>query len=255
MSSARKQFLEHYATIRAAEGRGSEDSAYYRALPLTDPSAPLASQWAMRARTFAYFVEKLLPKTPCRILDLGAGNCWLSNRLAELGHQTVAADIFADARDGLRAARHYATRFSVVLADFNELPFARQRFDLILYNSSIHYSANYVGTLREARRCLKPSGRVVILDSPIYRRPEHGEAMRAERQQSFERQYGFRSESLRSIEYLDLPSLQDLSRTLRLRWTVHKPWYGFQWHLRPLRAWWRNQRPPSRFWILVGAFE
>ncbi len=249
-STPRHQFLETYAKIRAAEGRGSDDSAYYRALPFSN-----SPQWRIRARTFEYFKRRILPRRPCEILDLGAGNCWLSYRLAEMGHAPVALDIFADPRDGLRAARHYPVDFPVIESGFDHLPFPAARFDLAVFNSSIHYSSDYVRTLSEARRCLRPDGRVVILDSPVYRRREHGEAMRAERQRSFEGQYGFRSEALGSVEFFDLEMLKDLARELSIGWEIHRPWYGMQWHLRPLRARLKGRRPPSSFWILVGRFQ
>ena len=80
------------------------------------------------------------------------------------------------------------------------------------------------------------------------------EAMRTERQQFFERQYGFRSDALGSIEYFDMETLRALAEKLSLTWEIRRPWYGWKWHLRPLRARLRMQRPPSRFWILVGRF-
>jgi hypothetical protein len=101
----RQRFLEDYAKIRAAEGRGSEDSTYYRALPFSDLTGRNSAQWRIRARTFEYFTRRILPRRACDILDLGAGNCWLSYRLAELGHAPAAVDIFADPRDGLGAAQ------------------------------------------------------------------------------------------------------------------------------------------------------
>jgi SAM-dependent methyltransferase len=255
LASPRQQFLGDYAKIRAAEGRGSEDSNYYRALPFSDLTGRNTAQWRIRARTFEYFTHQILPLLPSRVLDLGAGNCWLSYRLAEMGHLPVAVDIFADRRDGLGAAPHYPVHFPVIESGFDNLPLPSGQFDLAVYNSSIHYSSDYVRTLSEARRCLRPGGRVVILDSPVYKRREHGEAMRAERQAAFERQHGFRSEALGSIEFFDLQMLQDLERDLSLSWEIHSPWYGWRWHLRPLRAKLKRQRPPSRFWILVGTFQ
>jgi SAM-dependent methyltransferase len=248
-TAQRRQFLEDYRRIRAAEGRGSGDSAYYRALPYHD-----SWQWRIRARTYEYFVRRVLPRQPCDVLDLGAGNCWLSYRLRELGHSPVAVDIFGDPLDGLAAARHYPNPFPALEADFDRLPFPSGQFDLAVFNASIHYSADYARTLAEARRCLRAGGRVAILDSPIYRAREHGERMRVERQEQFARQYGFRSEALRSIEFLDREMLSRLERELPMRWEIHRPWYGWRWSLRPLAARLRGQRPPSRFWILVGSF-
>ena len=254
LAEARRQFLEDYRRIRSAEGRGSDQSDYYRALPFDDLTGANSGQWRIRARTFRKFVSRVLPRTPSRVLDLGAGNCWLSYRLAELRHEPVAVDIFADSRDGLGAARHYPVSFSRVEADFSELPFAKSSFDMIVFNASLHYSGDYARTLAEARRCLRARGRVVILDTPIYRLAQHGEQMRAERQIFFEQQHGFRSEALRSIEYLDERTLETLSRELRVTWRIHRPWYGFAWMLRPWKARLTGRRPPSRFWILEGTF-
>ncbi|MEO5926370.1 MAG: class I SAM-dependent methyltransferase [Bryobacteraceae bacterium] len=212
-------------------------------------------QWGIRAATFQYFVRHILPSQPSRILDLGAGNGWLSNRLAQRGHSPVAIDIFRDQRDGLDATRHYETSFPLIEAEFDNLPVATAQFDLAVFNASFHYSANYSRTLSEVRRCLGPGGRVAILDSPVYRVQAHGEAMRSERQQFFEQQYGFRSEALRSIEFLDEGMLANLAEELRLTWTIHRPWYGLAWHMRPLIARIKNRRPPSRFWILEARFQ
>jgi SAM-dependent methyltransferase len=251
MTSApdRRLFLEQYGRIRAAEGRGSSSEAYYRALPFVD-----SPQWKIRAATFRYFLRHILPAQPSRILDLGAGNAWLSNRLAERGHAPVAVDIFRDSRDGLDATRHYATSFPRIEAEFDHLPFASAQFDIAIFNASLHYSADYARTLAEARRCLRPGGRIVILDSPVYKLRVHGEAMRSERQQLFEHQYGFRSEALHSVEFLDEPMLAGLATGLELTWTIYRPWYGLRWHLRPLMARLKGRRPPSRFWILEARF-
>jgi SAM-dependent methyltransferase len=253
--SPRKQFLEDYQRIRSAEGRGSDDSAYYRELPFADLTGRNSGQWNIRARTFRYFVDRILPRESREILDLGAGNCWLSYRLAERAHRPVAVDIFSDSRDGLGAARNYPVRFPAVEADFDSLPFPEARFDWIVYNSSIHYSADYSRTLTEARRCLRPGGRVAILDSPVYRQRIHGELMRQERHAWFELRYGCRSDALPSVEFFDEQMLADLARELRLTWEIHRPWYGWKWHLRPVRASLTGKRPPSRFWILIAHFD
>jgi ubiquinone/menaquinone biosynthesis C-methylase UbiE len=254
-ATARQRFLDDYAKIRYAEGRGSDDPHYYLALPYRDLTGKNSSQWAIRARSYSYFEKHLVGSQPLDILDLGAGNCWMSYRLALRHHRPVALDIFADARDGLGAARHYPTRFPAVEGEFDRLPFSSGRFDLVVYNSSIHYSTDYRRTLEEARRVLRPRGRAVILDSPIYSERQHGEWMRAERHEQFEKTYGFRSDNVPSIEFFDYRMLQELSSDLGIRWEIHRPWLGLAWHLRPWKARFQGGRPPSRFWILVGRFH
>jgi SAM-dependent methyltransferase len=260
-NTARERFLQDYRYIRHAEQRGSDWSGYYRRLPWCDRSDPNASMWAMRAKTYTYFVNTVLKplehrgSKPLDVLDLGAGNCWLSNRLSIRGHRPVAVDIFNDQRDGLGAARHYSNAFPVIETDFDELPLPAQSFDLAIFNASFHYSTDYFRTLSEVRRCLRPSGAFAILDTPIYRLRDHGQRMVEEKHATFAKRYGFRSDSLPSIEFLDVPTLQMLHEALKIEWHILKPWYGWQWHLRPLTAVLRRWRPPSKFWILVGKFQ
>lgn len=253
-SAARHRFLDDYLRIRRAEGRGSDDPAYYLALPYKDLSGKLRSQWAMRGRTYRYFENHLLGNRPLDIVDLGAGVGWMSYRLAMRGHRPVAVDLLTDDRDGLRAARHYPA-FPKFEAEFDRLPFADQSFDAAVYNASLHYSSDYSRTLGEARRCLRPGGRIVVLDSPVYKLRVHGELMRLERRAHFLAQYGTDSDHVGSIEYLDLATIEDLAHELKINWRIHKPWYGVAWHMRPLKARLKSARPPSRFWILEGQLK
>ncbi len=248
-----ERFLCDYMKIRRAEGRGSEDAAYYRALPFEDLSGKNTEQWRMRGTTYRYLESRLLPERALDILDLGAGNGWLSNRLAQRGHRPVAVDIFTDAMDGLGAARHYGMGFPLVEAEFDRLPFVGRQFDWAIFNSSLHYSTDYRNTLKEALRCLRPQGQVVILDSPMYKKREHGERMKEERHRQFEKMYGFRSDSIPNIEFLWEELVRELGRELRIHWRIHKPWYGMKWHMRPWKARVNRQRPPSRFWVLTGS--
>lgn len=248
------QFLTDYGAIRQAEGRGSNGRDYYLALPYRDLTGRNAAQWRIRARTYRYFEAHLLQTRGLDILDLGAGNGWMSYRLAECGHRPVAVDIFTDSRDGLAASMQYG-RFPAVEAEFDRLPFASGQFDLAVFNSSLHYSTDYHETLGEARRCLKESGSIVVLDSPLYKRREHGERMRAERRRQFQAQYGFPSDSIANLEYLYEAQLSELSRDLGLRWRIYQPWYGWPWFLRPWKARLKGARPPSRFCILVAGFS
>jgi SAM-dependent methyltransferase len=256
--NARQRFLVEYRHIRHAEGRGSDDAGYYQALPFRDLSGRDQAMWAMRAKTYAFFVRRVLApietetRSPLQILDLGSGNCWMSYRLSQRGHAVVALDIFRDEKDGLFAARHYDAAFPQVEAEFNHLPFRSGYFDLIIFNSSFHYSTNYVATLAEARQHVRPSGRIVILDTPVYRRRQHGEQMISERYADFSARYGFRSDAIPSVGFLDEQTLRTLAGSLQFEWTIHRPWYGWRWHLRPLRARFSGRRPPSRFWVLVG---
>jgi ubiquinone/menaquinone biosynthesis C-methylase UbiE len=262
LATARRRFLDDYIKIRHAEGRGSTDAAYYLALPYRDLTGHLQDQWTIRAASFRYLERRVLPPIerqvarPLRIADLGAGNCWLSYRLALRGHVPIAIDILGDPLDGLAAGRHYRDHasFERLNAEFDNLPLATSSLDLAIFNASIHYSTDYCRTLTETRRVLGPGGHVLIVDSPVYRLREHGEMMVRERHRQFHQTYGFASDTLPSIEYFDTQMLAELGRDLGIQWQIYHPWYGWQWALRPWKARWHRQRPPSNFWILSGRF-
>jgi SAM-dependent methyltransferase len=260
-----ERFTRDYQAVRAAEGRGSESPAYYLALPDCDPDDRNASQWAIRSRTFNYIERKLLPPIELarpvglKILDLGAGNGWLSYRLALRGHQPVAVDLLTNDQDGLGAAAHFQPALAVLFprfqAELDRLPFGGSQFDLAVFNASFHYSENYERTLKEAIRCVRPGGTVLIADTAWYRRAESGERMLSERRQAFIAQYGFASDGINSLEYLTNERLANLEKRFGIRWKVYSPFYGFRWAMRPVLARLRSQREPSRFRIYVAKVQ
>lgn len=255
-----QQFVAHYEAVRTKEGRGSASAEYYLALPFRDLTGNNSWQWRIRSRTFGHLERRLLPAIEpayprgCDVLDLGAGNGWLSYRLALRGHRPVAVDLLDNDADGLGAAGHYfhylPQSFPRFQAEMDRLPFASKQFDVAIFNASFHYSVDYAQTLREALRCLRRPGHVIIADSAFYSRDESGRAMREEKRAAFQKQFGFRSDSIPSREYLTLEVLRALAEEFSLRWTVLKPWYGMGWAMRPLRARLLRRREPAKFYLL-----
>ncbi|MGE5326919.1 MAG: class I SAM-dependent methyltransferase [Deltaproteobacteria bacterium] len=260
-----ERFIEEYEKVRRMEGRGSGGGHYYLALPFKDVSGHNSWQWKIRGRSFRFLAQKVLPILEYRItggmdvLDLGAGNCWLSYRLASRGHRPVAVDLLVNQLDGLGAARHYfpflGRKFPRFQAEIDRLPFAEKQFDLAIFNASFHYSEDYSQTLEECLRCLRRPGHIIIMDSPLYTHAESGERMLQERRSNFERKYGFRSDSVASREYLTPSMLDALGRRFDINWTILHPWYGVKWAVRPLRAWFQRRREPAKFQIIWGTVD
>jgi len=258
-----RRFMREYQTVRSQEGRGSSCAEFYLALPYADLTGRNNWQWKIRARSFSFFLGKLLPEFErdhprgLDVLDIGAGNGWMSFRLALKGHRPILVDLLDNAQDGLGAARHYFPHLPrplpCIQAEMDRLPFGSRQFDLAVFNASFHYSENYERTLRETLRCLRPPGHVIILDSAFYNRDESGRRMVQERQAAFEKRFGFASDSIASREYLTQGTLDELARALSVSWRVLKPWYGIGWALRPFRARLVGRREPSKFFILWAA--
>ncbi len=255
-----RQFIRDYEMVREKEGRGSSSAEYYLQLPYKDVTGCNSWQWQIRGRTFRYMERHILPVIErscprgCDVLDIGAGNGWLSFRLALRGHRPVAVDLLDNDGDGLGSAKHYFGRlrrpFARFQAEMDRLPFADKQFDIAVFNASFHYSVDYQQTLREALRCLRRPGYVIIADSPFYWSNTSGDLMREEKHAAFQKQFGFRSDSIPSREFLTGGILDDLAAKLRLEWQVLRPWYGLNWALRPLKARLLRRREPSKFFLI-----
>lgn len=251
------RFVRDYESIRAAEGRGSEDDNFYLGLPYTDSTGRNQDQWRIRARSFDCLLNHVLDTNPDieggRVLDLGAGNCWMSFRLALAGYSPFAVDLLTNSNDGLRAAEHYRkhlpTLFPRIQADFTTLPFQGEQFDAAIFNASFHYVENDEAALREALRCVRSDGIVIICDTPWYSSEESGNRMVCERHSAFLRRYGTASDSIESVEYLTDERLRSLEKRLGIKWTARSPRYGLKWAMRPLVARLHNRREPSHFRI------
>jgi SAM-dependent methyltransferase len=256
-----RQFIREYSTVRRAEGRGASEPHFYRALPYEDRTGNFAADWRIRARSFDSLLKSVLAPleaqrtAPLRLLDLGAGNGWLSYRLAQRGHAVAAIDLLTDPFDGLGVYQHYDARFTPVQADFDHLPFSADQADLAIFNASFHYATDYPTTLKEVLRVLRSSGQVVIMDSPVYRDGSSGARMVKERERRFRGTYGFASDALPSESYLTYDRLSQLGEALGLVWRFIRPFYGWRWALRPLKARILGHREPARFLLVVGKRE
>jgi SAM-dependent methyltransferase len=259
-----RQFVQDYESVRAKEGRGSRFTKYYLELPFEDLTGRNVWQWHIRARTFRFMERYLLPNIEsaypqgCDVLDVGAGNGWLSYRLAQRGHRPVAVDLLVNDTDGLGAARHYfrlVPPFPRFKAEMDCLPFMPAQFDVVIFNASLHYSVDYRSTLQEALRCLRRGGHLIVADSPFYWREESGQKMLQEKRAAFNRQFGFSSDSIQSREYFTTGTLNYLAAHLALKWSVYKPWYGLSWALRPIKARLMRRREPSKFYLLHARTE
>ena len=246
------RFLDDYRRLRQDEGWGTEDHAYYRALPFHDTTGRHHEIWRIRAASYG-LLRRLTTGDRQHIVDLGAGNCWLSWRLAEAGHAVDAVDVSDDPADGLGAALAYPKiRFGRVQASFDQVPFADRELDLAIFNGSLHYSADLGDTLAEAKRLIRPGGRLVIMDSPVYRHAKSGERMLKQRQQDWQEQYGSDFGASPSEGFLTRRRLHRLGRALDLEWRVYPLPLGWRWHLTPFVALALGRREPARFPLIVG---
>lgn len=184
-------FLELYQRMRRDEGWRAE-----RGLPQVRADHPYARLWAERgARLERALSLAAAALAPLRwdVLEVGAGCAWVSAQLLARGHRVAAVDVNLDPDDGLLAADRLLDASEPLAraeAEMDALPLAASSFDLVVASGSLHYVRDLARTLVELRRVTRRGGRLLVLDSPVYRRRVDGEAMVAARMKALEQRYG-----------------------------------------------------------------
>lgn len=109
-------------------------------------------------------VDILNPGTVDRCLDVGCGAGFL---LAELRRAIPNGDVHGvDVSEGmLRAARARCPDAFLQRASAVALPYVDDTFDIIVFCQVLVYVSDPLRALQEAMRCLRPCGRLVVLDS------------------------------------------------------------------------------------------
>lgn len=165
-------YCRQYDTLRLQEGWASTLKDFYASLPFRDISGRHSGDWKLRLRSFRFlqrWIARRFPGKRLRILDLGAGSCWMSRELAA-HHDILAVDLNAGPH-GLGAISETDRRFVAIQAELENMPFASQAFDLVIANASLHYARDAGAALASIRPLLRPDGRLIVLDSPTYDTP------------------------------------------------------------------------------------
>lgn len=246
-------FLEMYRRVRRDEGWRVEPK-----LPEVGPGHPHAAAWKLRAAHFRRALELIarnLGPGPWHVLDAGAGCCWVAARLIERGHDAVAIDVNLDPDDGLLAASTFVADPRVLPraeADLDAVPIEAGVFDLVIVSGALHYARRPVRALVELRRVTRRGGLLVVLDTPVYRHREDGEAMVADRMRRHGRRYGVPVSREDESGYLVYGELPDVFRSAGWGLEIHGWPHPLREHLRDIIERGRWGRRTARFPILLG---
>ena len=182
LSKISLQFEEIYLKVLHKENRIYSD-AEVNELPKPFFYNLHRQEWEMRTKHFQrlrLYLKKL--DKPLKIMDLGCGNGWLANQLAEIPNTEIwGVDINLSS---LQQARRVCTKSNVHFAygDIYSDLFDTDSFDMIILNRTIEFFPNLPRLINRCRNFLPIGGEIHILDSPIFAEKE----LDAARQKTFQ---------------------------------------------------------------------
>jgi SAM-dependent methyltransferase len=256
-------FLDHYPTIRRGDGWEDRDDEYYLGLPKVPVGDPFAMIWRVREQTLGIMLNTLsyvswrtrLDPRKTWVLDLGAGNCWLSHRLAQAGYRVLAVDLNAEGGGGLSGGKVYLTKGKGVFvrgqASMDKLPVLDNQIAFCVISGACHF-ADLKTTFASVHRVLKRGASLFIMDSPTYENASDGETMMARQRERYRAQHNLDGISIQGKGYLLLwDTLAAMERAgfltmLKWRWT-ERP--GVRWLRRFLKP---NHRDEARYPLFIG---
>jgi SAM-dependent methyltransferase len=115
-------------------------------------------------------LEQLASLKDTMLLDAGCGSGMFSHMAIRAGADVIGVDA---ASGLLEVARQRNPKNNFLEEDIEALPFAPNSFDVVTAFNSFQYAGNFEGAVAEAKRVLKPRGRLVI---GIWDKPEASEA-------------------------------------------------------------------------------
>lgn len=166
--SRNSYFEQMYLSLRKKEERLYADE-FVRSLPEVPAGHALAKEWRVRKISCTKLITYLRRKRENKsILEVGCGNGWLANRLAEkLLVDVVAMDV--NETELLQGAGLFASeRLGFIYGDIFSLDLRDIRFDTIVLASSVQYFQNVQTLVDRLLNLLTPGGEIHILDSPFY---------------------------------------------------------------------------------------
>ncbi len=216
--------VDLYLSVRQKEGRLYPDEVV-ALLPAIPRTHPLWEEWQVRAISCKQLIRYLERQgSSLDILDVGCGNGWLTQKLAQIrGSRVWGLD--RGSFELTQAARLFRnSRLGFLTADIFHAPFALHSFDIIILASVIQYFPDLPMLIQTLRLLLRPNGEIHILDSPLY--PEREIPAARERTRAYYASLGF-SEMAEHYYHHPVSALTGFSA----RWLYHPN----RWNARLMR--------------------
>jgi ubiquinone/menaquinone biosynthesis C-methylase UbiE len=164
---SRNQFEEIYIKVREKENRVYSDGVV-ESLPEFHGNE-YQKEWRMRKASTGRLLNHLQQNKSSSILEVGCGNGWLSNNLAQaLKAEVCGLDINEiELRQGARVFRAQEN-LSFVYADIFSAVLEIQKFDAVVLSACIQYFSALQSLIDRLLKLTTAEGKIYILDSPLY---------------------------------------------------------------------------------------
>lgn len=138
-------------------------------LPFLENSKPLFEDWKLKAASYKRLAKVFSKRKNKLILEIGAGNCWLGNKLStDTLNYVYALDInLAELEQASRVFTNNK-RIKFFYGDIFDDIFEYNSFDAIILANSLQYFDNLPALVNRLMRYLKLNSEIHICDSPIY---------------------------------------------------------------------------------------
>jgi len=161
-------FSKEYLALRKKENRILSNEEVQQ-LPRARKSNPHYKEWKIRQKTTRRFITYLLNKKPNqKILDIGCGNGWFSNKMAINNNEVIGLDVNRlELKQAVACFKKENLDFA--FSDlFTEDTVFHNQFNIITLNASVQYFKDFGLLINQLKKFLKPKGEIHILDSPFY---------------------------------------------------------------------------------------
>ncbi len=158
-----------YLKVRTKERRIYDDETL-ELLPLIKANHQHFDEWQFRKITADNLVRYFSKYSSLSILDVGAGNCWLSNLISsKTGNTVFAIDLNEfELKQGAKVFNNNK-KLKIIYGDIFMDLFDKDSFDTVLFASSIQYFSDLVNTINKTFNYVRPGGSIFIADSNFYK--------------------------------------------------------------------------------------
>ena len=126
--------------------------------------------WRLGQERRLRLIQKYVPLEKRKVLDIGCGVGMYLLAIRDFSEGVYGVDIDAE-----RAAQAHHRLPNIAVASAEQLPFARNSFDVVLLHEVIEHLEDDQWAVREAYRVLAPGGRIVIFaPNRLYPLETHG---------------------------------------------------------------------------------